>query len=57
MVTLANTTLCPGSLDALSRFRRINKKNSQKDSEQKRSGNYFFFDDGDEEDDVDADDL
>ena len=36
---------------------RINKKNSQKDSEQKRAGNYFFFDDGDDEEDVDADDL
>ena len=36
---------------------RINKKGSQKDAEQKRSGNYFFYDDGIEEDDVDADDI
>jgi len=29
---------------------RINKKGSQRDMEQKRSGNYFFADDGDDED-------
>jgi len=36
---------------------RINKRGSQKDAEQKKSGNYFFYDDGagdsDEEDDDD----
>lgn len=37
---------------------RINKKNSQKDAEQKKSGNYFFYDDGaDDEVEVDEDDL
>mmetsp|Transcript_25683 Transcript_25683/g.53069 ORF Transcript_25683/g.53069 Transcript_25683/m.53069 type:complete len:659 (-) Transcript_25683:334-2310(-) len=37
---------------------RINKKGSQKDSEQKASGNYFFYDDGAGEDsDVEDDDL
>jgi len=36
---------------------RINKKGSQKDAEQKKSGNYFFIDDGvDEENDEDVDD-
>eukprot|EP00565_Helicotheca_tamesis_P008517 CAMPEP_0185726114 /NCGR_PEP_ID=MMETSP1171-20130828/2186_1 /TAXON_ID=374046 /ORGANISM="Helicotheca tamensis, Strain CCMP826" /LENGTH=657 /DNA_ID=CAMNT_0028394395 /DNA_START=137 /DNA_END=2110 /DNA_ORIENTATION=- len=35
---------------------RINKKGSQKDSEQKANGNYFFYDDG-EDDDLDDDDL
>lgn len=35
---------------------RINKKGSQKDAEQKRSGNYFFYDDGDDEE-VDDDDI
>jgi len=35
---------------------RINKKGSQKDTEQKASGNYFFYDDG-EADAVDDDDL
>lgn len=34
---------------------RINKKGSQKDAEQKASGNYFFYDDG--ADDNDDDDL
>lgn len=41
---------------ALSTTFRINKKGSQKDAEQKRSGNYFFYDDGDD-DDVDDDDI
>lgn len=38
---------------------RINKKGSQKDSEQKKSGNYFFYDDGvdDEDEDQDFDDI
>jgi hypothetical protein len=37
---------------------RINKKGSQKDAEQKKSGNYFFYDDGDEDEaDIDADDI
>ena len=37
---------------------RINKKGSQKDSEQKKNGNYFFYDDGDDDDDDDDfDDL
>lgn len=37
---------------------RINKKGSQKDAEQKASGNYFFYDDDAEEDyDDDDDDL
>merc|ERR1712194_749026 len=34
---------------------RINKKGSQKDAEQKKSGNYFFIDDGVDEDDDDDD--
>merc|ERR1712232_615807 len=32
---------------------RINKKGSQKDSEQKANGNYFFYDDGGDDDDDD----
>lgn len=32
---------------------RINKKGSQKDAEQKASGNYFFYDDGADDDDDD----
>lgn len=37
---------------------RINKKGSQKDSEQKKSGNYFFYDEDTNDDgDVDDDDL
>jgi hypothetical protein len=39
---------------------RINKKNSQKDVEQKKSGNYFFYDDGaddDDEGDIDDSDI
>lgn len=39
---------------------RINKKGSQKDTEQKKSGNYFFYDDdeaSDDEADIDDDDL
>lgn len=37
---------------------RINKRGSQKDTEQKKSGNYFFYDnDADEEEDIDDDDL
>ena len=40
---------------SLSRSIRINKRGSQKDQEQKKSGNYFFYDaddaaDGDDED-------
>lgn len=40
-------------------FNRINKKGSQKDSEQKKNGNYFFYDDGagDDDSDIDDDDL
>jgi len=34
---------------------RINKKGSQKDAEQKASGNYFFYDTGDDDDDDDDD--
>eukprot|EP00934_Nitzschia_sp_Nitz4_P005426 Nitzschia sp. Nitz4//scaffold4_size323378//192514//194893//NITZ4_000671-RA/size323378-snap-gene-0.420-mRNA-1//1//CDS//3329553432//5416//frame0 len=34
---------------------RINKKGSQKDAEQKKSGNYFFYDDGADNDDGDDD--
>jgi ATP-binding cassette subfamily E protein 1 len=36
---------------------RINKRGSQKDAEQKASGNYFFYDDGSTEDGVDDDDI
>jgi hypothetical protein len=37
-------------------FFRINKRGSQKDAEQKKSGNYFFYDDGaDDEDEEDID--
>lgn len=37
---------------------RINKKGSQKDSEQKKNGNYFFYDDGaDDDSDLEDDDL
>lgn len=36
---------------------RINKRGSQKDSEQKKSGNYFFYDDGLDDDDDDIDDF
>ncbi|KAI2514030.1 putative Fer4-like domain in RNase L inhibitor [Fragilaria crotonensis] len=36
---------------------RINKRGSQKDMEQKRSGNYFFYDDEDNSAAVDDDDL
>jgi len=37
---------------------RINKKGSQKDAEQKRSGNYFFYDNTEDDDsDFDDDDL
>jgi ATP-binding cassette subfamily E protein 1 len=36
---------------------RINKKGSQKDAEQKKSGNYFFYDDGDDDDADDFDDI
>ena len=37
---------------------RINKKGSQKDAEQKASGNYFFYDNNeDNDDDFDDDDL
>jgi ATP-binding cassette subfamily E protein 1 len=36
---------------------RINKRGSQKDAEQKASGNYFFYDDGGNESDDDDDDL
>lgn len=37
---------------------RINKKGSQKDAEQKKSGNYFFMaDDDDDGDDGDFDDI
>lgn len=36
----------------------INKRGSQKDSEQKKNGNYFFYDDGeDEEAEEDFDDI
>jgi hypothetical protein len=35
-------------------YHRINKRGSQKDAEQKKSGNYFFYED---ENDVDDDDL
>ena len=35
---------------------RINKKGSQKDAEQKASGNYFFYDDGGNDEDSDDDD-
>jgi hypothetical protein len=35
-------------------YNRINKRGSQKDAEQKKSGNYFFYED---ENDVDDDDL
>jgi hypothetical protein len=31
---------------------RINKRGSQKDAEQKKSGNYFFYDDGIETDEA-----
>jgi len=34
---------------------RINKKGSQKDAEQKASGNYFFY--GEEEEDEDEDEY
>ena len=37
-------------------LRRINKKGSQKDMEQKRAGAYFFYDQ-DDADDIDDDDL
>lgn len=37
-------------------IRRINKKGSQKDAEQKKSGNYFFMAD-DEDDNDDFDDI
>jgi hypothetical protein len=30
---------------------RINKRGSQKDMEQKKSGNYFFYDDGADDED------
>ena len=37
---------------------RINKRGSQKDAEQKKSGNYFFYDnDNDNDSDSDDDDL
>ena len=36
---------------------RINKRGSQKDAQQKRSGNYFFYDDDEDEEEVDDDDL
>ena len=37
---------------------RINKKGSQKDAEQKASGNYFFYDNAEDDDsDFDDDDL
>lgn len=37
---------------------RINKKGSQKDAEQKKSGNYFFYDNTEDDDsDLDDDDL
>lgn len=36
---------------------RINKLGSQKDQEQKKSGNYFFYDDGAGDEDEDIDDL
>ena len=47
------------SLHAISPYDyRINKKGSQKDAEQKASGNYFFYDDGGgDDDDIDDDDL
>lgn len=35
----------------------INKKNSQKDQEQKKTGNYFFYDDGDDGEDDEFDDI
>lgn len=39
-------------------FHRINKKGSQKDAEQKRSGNYFFQEtDDDEEVEEEFDDI
>ena len=39
-------------------FRRINKRGSQKDMEQKKNGNFFFYDDGaDDDDDDDFDDI
>ena len=38
-------------------FLRINKKGSQKYSEQKASGKYFFYDDDAKEEDDDDDDL
>ena len=38
-------------------LRRINKKGSQKDMEQKRAGAYFFYDQDDVADDIDDDDL
>jgi len=34
---------------------RINKFGSQKDQEQKKSGNYFFYDDAETDDAADAD--
>jgi hypothetical protein len=37
--------------------RRINKRGSQKDSEQKSNGNYFFYEEIDSSPDVDDDDL
>ena len=38
--------------------RRINKRGSQKDMEQKKAGNYFFYDDGaDDDNDDDFDDI
>lgn len=36
---------------------RINKKGSQKDMEQKSSGNYFFYDNDEDDEDIDDDDL
>jgi hypothetical protein len=36
---------------------RINKRGSQKDTEQKKNGNYFFYDDGADDDDDDIDDF
>lgn len=36
---------------------RINKRGSQKDAEQKKSGNYFFYDNGDEEEEEGFDDI
>jgi hypothetical protein len=46
------------SFNLLVTYYRINKRGSQKDMEQKKSGNYFFYDEDDSgPGDVDDDDL